>query len=129
MDEPAPAGAAASGPVDAELDAEISSIIDAHAEYQIGVALLDLSGGTVHEYGVREPFVAASTAKVLAAEAYYDLVESGEASLDDPLGDCTAGFQLQELIQQSDNDSLVADHGCGGTRGTDGRRGVGGRGL
>ena len=66
---PAVSAGAASGPVDAELDAEISSIIDAHGEYQFGVALLDLSGGTVHEYVVREPFVAASTAKVLAAEA------------------------------------------------------------
>jgi beta-lactamase class A len=98
-------------PVDAELDAEISSIIDAHGEYEIGVALLDLSGGTVHEFGVREAFVAASTAKVLAAEAYYDLTESGAASLADPLGDYTAEFQLQEMIQQSDNDSwsLIMD--------------------
>jgi beta-lactamase class A len=108
---PMVSSATPSGPVDAELDAEISSIIDAHGEYQIGVALLDLSGGTVHEYGVQEAFVAASTAKVLAAEAYYDLTESGAASLADPLGDYTAEFQLQEMIQQSDNDSwsLIMD--------------------
>jgi beta-lactamase class A len=55
--------------------------------------------------------VAASTAKVLAAAAYYHLVETGAASLDDPLGSYTAGFQLREMIQQSDNDSwsLIMD--------------------
>ena len=55
--------------------------------------------------------MAASTAKVLAAAAYYHLVETGAASLDDPLGSYTAGFQLREMIQQSDNDSwsLIMD--------------------
>jgi beta-lactamase class A len=111
----APASAAAAGSVDAALDAKIQAIIDANSQYQIGVALIDVSSGAdpadVHEYGVREQFVAASTAKVLAAAAYYHLVETGAASLDDPLGDYTAGFQLREMIQQSDNDSwsLIMD--------------------
>ena len=76
---------------------------------------MDLSDGAdstaVHEYGVQAAFVAASTAKVLAAEAYYHLVETGGASLDDPLGAYTAEFQLQAMIQQSDNDSwsLIMD--------------------
>lgn len=106
----------ATGTIDAELDAEINGIIDAHPDYQIGVALLDLSvgadaAGAVHEYGVTSAFVAASTAKVLAAEAYYHLVETGAASLDDPLGAYTAEFQLKAMIQQSDNDSwsLIMD--------------------
>lgn len=106
----------ASGPINAGLGAEIDGIIDANSEYQIGVALVDLSGGadstgTVHSYGVEEAFVAASTAKVLAAAAYYHLVETGGASLDDRLGDYTAGFQLKEMIQESDNDSwsLIMD--------------------
>jgi beta-lactamase class A len=108
---PAASGVTSSGPIDARLEAKINGIIEANGDYQIGVALLDLSGGAVHGYGVEDPFVAASTAKVLAAEAYYSLVESGEASLDDPLGDYTAGFQLKEMIQQSDNDSwsLIMD--------------------
>lgn len=117
---PAAAGATepaspAAGAIDAELDARINAIIDANSEYQLGVALVDLSGGAgstaVHEYGVQAAFVAASTAKVLAAEAYYHLVETGGASLDDPLGAYTAEFQLQAMIQQSDNDSwsLIMD--------------------
>lgn len=111
----APASKPAAGTVDAALDARIQAILDANSQYQIGVALMDVSSGAdpaeVHEYGVRENFVAASTAKVLAAAAYYHLVETGAASLDDPLGAYTAGFQLREMVQQSDNDSwsLIMD--------------------
>jgi beta-lactamase class A len=117
--EPAAPGASTSAPtptpagghIDAALDSAISAIIGAHGGYQIGVALIDLSDGAVHEYGVNQAFVAASTAKVLAAAAFYHLVESGKASLDDQLGDWTAGFQLKEMIQDSDNDSwsLIMD--------------------
>ena len=94
---------------------QLDAIIAANSQYQIGVALVDLSQGAgpaeAHEYGIQEKFVAASTAKVLAAEAYYHLVETGPASLDAPLGNYTAGFQLREMIQQSDNDSwsLIMD--------------------
>ncbi len=49
--------------------------------------------------------MAASTAKVLAAEAYYHLVETGQASLDDAVGAYSAEFQLQAMIQESNNDS------------------------
>lgn len=103
------AAAPAARKVDAALGARIQAILDANSQYQIGVAVVDLSqdagSADVNEYGVRDKFVAASTAKVLAAAAYYHLVETGAATLDDPLGSYTAGFQLREMIQQSDNDS------------------------
>ncbi|WP_120954730.1 serine hydrolase [Arthrobacter oryzae] len=122
---PAPAGLDAAarksapsppaGSIDAALDAKVNAIIAANSQYQFGVALVDLSKGAgsadAHEYGVQEKFVAASTAKVLAAAAFYHLVETGDASLEDPMGSYTAGFQLREMIQQSDNDSwsLIMD--------------------
>ena len=114
-DAAAQASGPAPGTVDEALDARIQAILGANSQYEIGVALVDLSqapgSADVHEYGVREVFVGASTAKVLAAAAYYHLVETGAASLDDPLGSYTAGFQLREMIQQSDNDSwsLIMD--------------------
>jgi beta-lactamase class A len=106
-----PARPAASAGVTPTLEADINSIISANSEYQIGVTLIDLSNGSSHQYGVQEPFEAASTAKVLAAAAYYHLVETGAVSLDDPLGDYTSGFQIKEMIQDSDNDSwsLIMD--------------------
>lgn len=87
------------------LDAEINGIITANSDYEVGVALIGLPDGSVHQYGVEDPFEAASTAKVLAAAAYYRLVETGEASLDDPMGESTSGVQISEMIQNSDNDS------------------------
>lgn len=86
-------------------DAAIMDIINAHSEYQVGVALIDLGTGTLHQYGVEAPFEAASTAKILTAAAFYHAVETGTASLEDPLGEFTAGYQLQEMVKESDNDS------------------------
>jgi beta-lactamase class A len=88
-----------------QLDSAIAGIISAYSQYQVGVALIDLSDGALHQYGVGAPFEAASTAKILTAAAYYQLVEAGTASLDDPLGDFTSGFQIREMVQDSDNDS------------------------
>jgi beta-lactamase class A len=100
----ADAGAGA-GVIDASLGSAIETIIAANSQYQVGVALMDTAGGQLHQYGVEEPFEAASTAKVLTAAAYYRLVEDGSASLDDELGAYTSGFQLRSMIQDSNNDS------------------------
>lgn len=102
------AGAAAIGP---GLDQRIDAIIQANSAYALGVALIDVSDGAVHEYGAQDKFVAASTAKILAAAAYYNLTERGLASLDEPLGDSTAGEQIGQMVQQSNNDSwaLILD--------------------
>ena len=87
------------------LDAEINAVIAANSGYQVGVALIDVADGEVHEYGVKTKFVAASTGKILAAAAYYHLVETGKASLGAPMGASTAGQQIRQMVQQSNNDS------------------------
>lgn len=87
------------------LDAEINAVIQANSAYKVGVALVDLSDGVVHEYGTKTKFVAASTGKILAAEAYYHLVETGKASLGAKMGASTAGQQIRQMVQQSNNDS------------------------
>jgi beta-lactamase class A len=88
-----------------ELDAEINAVIAANSGYQVGVALIDMADGEVHEYGVKTKFVAASTGKILAAAAYYHLVETGKASLAAPMGASTSGQQIRQMVQQSNNDS------------------------
>lgn len=107
----APAGKSAQVPAPAarsvgpELDEEIGEIIQANSAYAVGVSLIDISDGVVHSYGTQGNFVAASTAKILAASAYYHLVETGRASLFAPLGSSTAGAQIRLMVQQSNNDS------------------------
>jgi len=100
-----PAVAAPARTIGPELDAQIGAVIGANSRYQLGVALIDVADGEVHEYGVRTKFVAASTAKILAAAAYYQLVESGRASLTARLGASTAVVQIRQMVQQSNNES------------------------
>jgi beta-lactamase class A len=80
-------------------------VIDAYGGYQVGVALIDISDGQTYEYGVRSKFVAASTAKILVAAAYYHLVEEASASLTAPVGAYAASFQIQQMVKYSNNDS------------------------
>ena len=92
-------------PIGPALDAEINAVIQANSAYRVGVALMDVSDGEVHEYGAKTKFVAASTGKILAAAAYYHLVETGKASLTARMGASTAGQQIRQMGQQSNNDS------------------------
>jgi beta-lactamase class A len=104
---PAPAVAAVPGlqTAAAKLEGEINGIIGANSAYQIGVALIDTADGALYQYGVQEKFVAASTGKILAAAAYYHFAETAQLSLAAPLGGGTAAFQIQLMIQQSNNES------------------------
>ncbi|AXJ08692.1 serine hydrolase [Arthrobacter sp. PM3] len=99
---PAPAPRAA-----VDLPAEIRRIASDHPDHRIGVAVLDTRDGQLQSYGDVAPYTAASTAKVLTAAAYYHLVETGEKSLDAPLGAFTAAFQLKAMINTSSDDSWL----------------------
>ena len=87
------------------LDEEINGVIQSNSAYRVGVALVDVADGAVHEYGAKNKFVAASTAKILAAASYYHLVETGKASLGARMGASTSGQQIRQMVQQSNNES------------------------
>ena len=107
-EEPAATAPATQAPRAAvDLDAEIKRILAEHSGYRIGVVLADTHGGEPRSYGDGTEFVAASTAKILTAAAYYHLVEAGEKSLDAPLGSFDAAFQLQAMVNASSNDAWL----------------------
>jgi len=112
-----PVPAAAVPAIGPKVDSQIRSIIAANSAYAVGVSLIDLSDGVVHGYGDQSNFVAASTAKVLAASAYYHLVETGRASLNSRLGASTAGAQIRQMVQQSNNGSWALIQRAVGRRG------------
>lgn len=91
----------------ASLDDDIAEILEAAGDIRVGVAVADVSGGATRTFGDESVFVAASTSKIITAAAFYDLVARGEASLDDPLGDSDAAFQIQEMVNSSDNDAWM----------------------
>jgi beta-lactamase class A len=85
----------------------IESILDEAGDYRVGVALADVSGNATLTFGDSGVFTAASTAKLITAAAYYHLVETGEENLDEPLGDYDAAFQMEAMVQESNNDSWL----------------------
>jgi len=103
-----------------DLAAEVQRIIGEYPDHRIGVTVLKTRDGQLQSYGDVAPFTAASTAKVLTAAAYYHLVETGEISLDAPLGAFNAAFQLKAMINTSSDDSwLLLMHDIGYPRLTD----------
>jgi beta-lactamase class A len=107
----------AARPFSPAFTARINAVIDANSRYHVGVALIDVKDGAVHEYGDGTKFVAASTAKILAAAAYYHLVETGRASLATRMGSSTAAVQIHQMVQQSNNDSWALILGAVGHQG------------
>lgn len=89
------------------LQDSVDDILSDAAEYRIGLALADVSGGAERTFGDQDTFTAASTAKILTAAAYYHLVENGQAGLEDPMGDYDAAFQLKAMVNDSNNDSWL----------------------
>lgn len=102
----APASKVAPGTV-ADLAAGIQKIVGENAGHRIGVAVVDIGNGKLQSFGDVSPYVAASTAKILTAAAYYHLVETGEKSLETPLGAFDAAFQLKAMVNTSSDDSWL----------------------
>lgn len=93
--------------VAASLRNKIESVLDEAAEYRIGIALSKAPDGEDLTFGDTSTFTAASTAKILTAAAYYAMVEDGRANLDDPMGNYDASFQLEAMVNKSNNVSWL----------------------
>jgi beta-lactamase class A len=87
----------------AQMASQIIAAITAHPGMDIGVAIEDLNNGRAYHYGLSDPFIAASVGKLLTATLYLHQVEIGKQSLNKRLSYGTAGYELQQMIEQSDN--------------------------
>ena len=85
------------------MNTAIASEIEKYPTMDVGVSVIDIQTGDTQEYGVQNPFVAASTAKLLTAIAFLDHVEEGKATLTQQVGGRNAQDALQALIVESDN--------------------------
>ncbi len=90
---------------------KINEVIARYPGVQIAVSVTDLNTGSSYDYGVSAGYLAASTAKLLTATLYLQDVENGSHSLQETVGNYTASYQLQQMIEQSDNDAWVAFNG------------------
>ena len=84
---------------------QINQVIQSYPGMDIGVAIQDLNSGKSYHYGVSEPFLAASVSKLLTATLFLHQVEQGQQTLSEPVGGYTAQYELQQMIEQSDNDA------------------------
>lgn len=95
-----------------QLGAQLKSIFAQYPNVTTGVAVINLTNndelGPLATYGQSSAFVAGSTTKILCAVDYLQQVEAGTYSLNDQLGPATAGWQLQQMIQDSNDDSWMA---------------------
>lgn len=71
------------------------------------VSVYDLNNGS--SFGIHEDqaFPAASVMKILSATALLQAIDAGKYKLTQPLGGGTIDYQLEQMINQSNNDSWV----------------------
>lgn len=94
-----------SGPSVNDTEQSITAVIDSHPTYDIGVSLVDIESGEKIDLGKTNAFIAASTTKVLTAAITMDAVESGRLSLQKEIDDHQVSWHLQQMINQSNNES------------------------
>lgn len=87
------------------LNNEVNAIVKQYPRMDIGVSWIDIKTGETGDLGVQDPFVAASTAKLLTAIAFLHDVEDGRDTLSEPVGNRTAQAALEAMIVNSDNDA------------------------
>lgn len=88
-----------------KLTSQIDSILANNSDIRVGISLVTMPKNFQKNYGDNTPFVAASTTKVLVGCYFLHEVEQGKHSLNDPMGINKSGWQLQQMINQSNDDS------------------------
>jgi beta-lactamase class A len=86
-----------------KLAAQINQAINS-SSLEVGVSIIDLTNNTRYDYGLGDTeYIAASTTKLLSAALFLHDVETGHASLSQPLGSSTAQAEMQRMIVISDD--------------------------
>ncbi len=87
------------------LSQKLQDFASAHSTITWGIEVIDLKTNQRASLNADKSFFAASTNKLVTAIYFLHQVEQGKASLDDAMGSYDASFHLQQLIQQSNNNS------------------------
>jgi len=91
-----------------ELSKVVNAAIAGQPDYDISVAVIDVSSKTKANFGIQDNFVGASTTKVVSAVAYLHQVESNKRSLTTQIDGKTAKEHLGLMINESNNESWLA---------------------
>lgn len=86
-----------------QMGSQINGVIQANQEMDVGIAIEDLNNGKAYHYGLSDPFIAASVGKLITATLFLHEVEEGQQTMGQSLSYGTAQYELQQMIEQSDN--------------------------
>lgn len=100
---PAPAAPAVETITRDAMTAAINGVIAKYPGLDVSATIIDLTDQTTTHYGTSAAFTAASTGKLITAAAFLSRVESGAATLTQPIGGKAASEQLKTMIVDSDN--------------------------
>lgn len=89
-----------------DLQNGLDAIFEKYPDIKISVALdTSLSNDEIRVYGDSSAYIAASTTKVITAVYYLRLVEEGKRTIEQKIGDYNAKWQIEQMINQSNNNS------------------------
>jgi beta-lactamase class A len=83
--------------------AELNNVLVKYPEYTTAIHIINTEDGEEYHVGSDETYTAASTTKVISGICYLRRVEAGYTKLSSPLGSSTGEFQLQQMINRSNN--------------------------
>ncbi len=92
----------------AAMQTAVQAIIDASPSITVGVRVVDLKFNTNATIGSAGTFLGASTTKLLTAATFLSEVEQGKQTLDEKLDGYPASWHLEQMINQSNNDSWAS---------------------
>ena len=90
------------------VDKAVGEILEKYSGIKYSIVTFNLENGENKTYGTTELFTAASTTKVITAVCYLQRVELGKASLDTIVNGRAVNWQLEQMINQSDNAAWYA---------------------
>lgn len=87
----------------ADFGLSTSNLISHNSQISFSVSTIDLGSGAAQHFGQSGAMAAASVGKLLTATLYLHQTQTGQSSLNTKIGGFSAKYQLQQMIQQSDD--------------------------
>lgn len=91
-----------------DVEARWQTVLDQYPDVKVSLELRDVNSDLVASHDSQTAYRAASTAKLIVATYFLHQVEQGKYTLTQPMSGYTTGFHLQQMINQSNNNSWAA---------------------
>lgn len=100
----------------ASLETEMERVLESQTDKEWSIVLSDMQGNSIFQKGQSAPYHAASVAKLVTALYVLKQIQDGTLSQHIPLGSFSLDYQLQQMVNQSNNDAWDALNSTVGLR-------------